>query len=252
MTVLEVIAKSSNIGTIKCANLMSEPVFYGYMKEFGFGSPTGVDIPAEATGNLRPVSKWSKYSHASLAMGQEIAVTALQMATAFAAIANGGELFRPHILKKVVDDSGEVIGAPDRQAIRRVMSQETSDSLIRAMTEVVETGTGTRVKSDKFMIAGKTGTAQKQTPGVRGYADGKFIASFCGFAPATNPQICAIVVVDDPKGWSHFGGTVAGPAVKEILEQTLIYMRVPGDRKEENAETASEDEHTREMCDARR
>ncbi len=252
LTVLDVIAKSSNIATAKCASLMEELVFDSYMRKFGFSSRTGIDLPAEADGNLRPVSQWSKYSLVSLAMGQEIGVTALQVACAFAAIANGGELYRPHVLKRIVDEKGNVIFQPGEHLVRRVISERTSADLKKAMTEVVETGTGTRVKSDKYMIAGKTGTAQKQIPGVPGYAPNKYVGSFCGFAPVSDPKICVIVVVNEPHGWSHFGGTVAGPAVKEIIEKTLIHMRIPGDRKVEDADTVGGSTQGRETCAVRR
>lgn len=240
LSALHVLAKSSNIGTAKLATRMMAPVFDSYMRKFGFSALTMIDLPGEASGQLRPACKWSKYSLASLAMGQEINVTALQICTAFAAIANGGELYRPHFLKKIADEEGDVIYQSGKQLVRRVISDRTSADLIKSMTEVVETGTGTRAKSDKYLIAGKTGTAQKQLPGIPGYAPGKFVASFCGYAPASNPQICVLVVVNDPHGWSHFGGTVAGPPVKEIIEQTLIYMRVPGDRKESNESAVGE------------
>jgi cell division protein FtsI/penicillin-binding protein 2 len=185
-------------------------------------------------------------------MGQEINVTTLQMVTAFSAIANGGILYKPSIVKRIVNPDGEVLQEHAKQTVRKVISEETSADLTRAMVEVVETGTGTRVKSDKYMIAGKTGTAQKQEPGMPGYAPGKFFASFCGFAPATNPQICVIVVVNEPHGWSHFGGTVAGPPAKEIIEQTLIYMRVPGDRKKEDASANADGSEAHETHTAQR
>jgi cell division protein FtsI (penicillin-binding protein 3) len=245
LTVLHVIAKSSNIGTAKCATMMKEDVFDDYMRNFGFSSPAGIDLPGEAQGNLRPVNKWSKYSLASLAMGQEINVTALQMVSAFAAIANGGKRMRPHVLKRIVDEEGNILCQTGKHQVRRVISEQTSADLRKAMVEVVETGTGTRVKSEKYMIGGKTGTAQKQEPGIRGYAEGKFVASFCGFAPASNPQICVLVVVNEPHGWSHFGGTVAGPPVREIIEETLIYMRIPGDRKKD-AKAATENSQAQE------
>jgi cell division protein FtsI (penicillin-binding protein 3) len=240
LTVLHVIAKSSNIGTAKCAELMTNSSFDGYMRDFGLSSPTGIEIPGEAEGQLRSAGKWSKYSKTSLAMGQEINVTALQMVTAFSAIANGGTLYCPSIVKRVVSSEGDILLEHTRKAVRRVIGERTTADLTRAMIEVVESGTGTKVKSDKYMIAGKTGTAQKQEPGIVGYSPGKFFASFCGFAPASNPQICVIVVVNEPHGWSHFGGTVAGPPAKEIIEQTLIYMRVPGDRKKEDASADSD------------
>jgi cell division protein FtsI/penicillin-binding protein 2 len=184
-------------------------------------------------------------------MGQEINVTALQMVSAFAAIANGGKRMRPHVLKRIVDEEGNILCQTGKHQVRRVISEQTSADLRKAMVEVVETGTGTRVKSEKYMIGGKTGTAQKQEPGIRGYAEGKFVASFCGFAPASNPQICVLVVVNEPHGWSHFGGTVAGPPVREIIEETLIYMRIPGDRKKD-ANAATENSQAQESRTAQR
>jgi cell division protein FtsI (penicillin-binding protein 3) len=242
LTVKEVIALSSNIGTAKCARRMTDWTFDSYMRKYGFSTHTGIDLPGEARGFLASVRQWSGYSHDSLAMGQEINVTAMQIVTAFSAIASGGELYRPHVLRKVVDRDGNVIGRTEKELIRRVISKDTSRKLIEAMTEVVETGTAPRVKSKLYMIAGKTGTAQKSPEGMRGYATEKhaFVASFCGFAPVSNPRICVLVVVNEPHGWSHFGGTVAGPPVKKIIEQTLTYLRVPKDRKTEDAGTVSQ------------
>jgi cell division protein FtsI/penicillin-binding protein 2 len=230
---LDVLAKSSNIGTAKLAGAMQESSFDSYIRKFGFSAATGIELPGEAAGQLSPVQKWSSYSRVSLAMGQEINVTALQMVCAFAAIANGGDLYRPRVIKRVVDEKGGVVVETGRKLAGRVVSRRTCTELTRAMTEVVETGTGTRAKSEMYLIAGKTGTAQKGLPGEVGYAPDKFVASFCGFAPANNPQICVIVVVNEPRGTSHFGGTVAAPVAGRIIEETLIYLRVPGDRKRE-------------------
>ncbi len=240
LTVREVIALSSNIGTAKCARKMTDASFDSYMRKYGFSARTGIDLPGEAYGFLANVNSWSGYSHDSLAMGQEINVTAMQVVTAFSAIANGGELCRPHVLKKVADQDGSVIGRTDKEMVRKVISKEAVRKLTDAMTEVVENGTAPRAKSKLYMIAGKTGTAQKKLEGARGYADHKYVASFCGFAPVSRPRICVLVVVNEPHGWSHFGGTVSGPVVKEIIEQTLIYMRIPGDRKTEDAGTVSQ------------
>jgi cell division protein FtsI/penicillin-binding protein 2 len=242
LTVREVIALSSNIGTAKCARKMTDATFDRYLRKYGFSACTGIDLPGEAHGFLANVRDWSGYSHDSLAMGQEINVTAMQIVTAFSAIANGGELYRPHVLKKVADQDGSVIGKTEKELVRRVISEEACLRLTDAMTEVVETGTAPRVKSKLYMIAGKTGTAQKSPEGMRGYATEKhaFVASFCGFAPVSRPRICVLAVVNEPHGWSHFGGTVAGPIVKEIIEQTLTYMRIPRDRETEDAGTVSQ------------
>jgi len=240
LTVNGVIALSSNIGTAKCAQKMLNETFDSYMRRYGFSTHTGIDLPGEAQGFLANVNDWSGYSLVSLAMGQEINVTAMQIVTAFSAIASGGELHRPHVLKKVVDQDGNVIGRTESDLVRRVISKETSHKLTEAMTEVVETGTAPRAQSKLYMIAGKTGTAQKKLEGARGYADNKYVASFCGFAPVSRPRICVLVVVNEPHGWSYFGGTVAGPPAREIIEQTLIYMRIPADRKTEDAGTVSQ------------
>jgi len=237
LSVLDVIAKSSNIGTAKCAQRISEEKLNFYLRNFGFSSPTGVDLPGEADGFLAPVSSWSKYTLTSLAIGQEINVTPLQMVCAFAAIGNGGILYKPRILKRVANKDGTVVRISQPVSVRNIISAQAAAKLKQALAKVVEDGTGTRAKSKFYSIAGKTGTAQKTLPGQKGYAEGKFVASFVAFAPVESPRIAVIVVVDQPRGKSYFGGSVAAPAAGRIVEESLKYLRVPPDKgdKDEHA-----------------
>jgi cell division protein FtsI (penicillin-binding protein 3) len=242
LSVLDVIAKSSNIGTAKCAQRIQPEKLDSCLRRFGFSSPTGVDLPGEARGSLAPVGSWSKYTLTSLAIGQEINVTPLQMVCAFAAIGNGGTLYKPTILKRVVDKDGNTARTAQSVAIRKVIPDQTAATLKQALVKVVEDGTGTSAKSKFYSIAGKTGTAQKTLPGQRGYAQGKFVASFVAFAPAESPRIAVIIVVNEPRGRSYFGGTVAAPAAGRIIEKSLNYLRVPPDKetKDENANSRTE------------
>jgi cell division protein FtsI (penicillin-binding protein 3) len=242
LSVLDVIAKSSNIGTAKCAQRISEEKLESHLRSFGFSSPTGIDLPGEAGGFLAPVGSWSKYTLTSLAIGQEINITPLQMVCALAAIGNGGTLYKPRILKRVVDKDGATVQVSQPIAVRKVISVQTADKLKHALTKVVEDGTGTRAKSKFYSIAGKTGTAQKAIPGQKGYAQNKYVSSFAAFAPAQSPRIAVVVMVNEPRGKYYFGGSVASPAAGRIIEKSLNYLRVPPDKepKDGNADRKTE------------
>lgn len=226
-TFAEVIQKSSNVGTIKVAMKLGQARFYKYATAFGFGRKTGVDLPGEVSGVLRELKYWSGMSIASVAIGQEVNVTPLQMLAALNCIANGGSCVRPYIVSGIESDGGEPINRPEREAPRKVISKATARKLAAILSNVVEDG-GTAVEASirGWQVAGKTGTAQKYEPALRRYSKEKYIASFVGFAPAEEPRISAIVVVNEPRG-QYYGGLVAAPAFKNIVEKTLTYMRVP-------------------------
>jgi cell division protein FtsI (penicillin-binding protein 3) len=226
LTVSQILAHSSDVGAIKIGLRLGAPKFYQYIRAYGFGEPTGVDLPGENRGLLRRVENWTPVSVGSISMGQEVGVTPLQMINAVSAIANGGLLYRPHVvlaLRKGPQMQQELQPEP-----RRVV-RETTAAAMRAMLEgVVLNGTGTKAQLDGYTSAGKTGTAQKIDPTTGRYSATQLIASFVGFAPINNPAVTILVQLDSPVGL-HEGGSVAAPVFKRIAEQVLPYLNVPHD-----------------------
>ena len=220
----QVVEKSSNIGLIKFARRLERPRFYEYIRSFGFATRTGIDLPAENSGLLQDVDQWSERSLETIAIGQEIGVTALQMALAYGAIANGGVLMAPRLVSGMVDGDGrfEQRGAP--QKVRRVVRREIAAKLSRVLAGVVANGTGSRAQIEGVAVAGKTGTAQRAAADGSGYDPDASIASFAGFLPADDPQYVCVVMVENPQidGW---GGHVAAPAFRRVMERIL---RLPG------------------------
>ena len=223
LTVEEVVIKSSNIGTVKIASKLSPSVLQSYIDAYGFGKRTQVDLPGEAPGFTRPPSQWSNTSPYNVPIGHEVMVTALQMASAFAVIANGGDLMQPYILEKVQDQAGVVLKEKKPTVRRNVIRPEVAATMRRILTRVVDEGTGKTAQIPGIPVAGKTGTAQKVLPGGRGYSHNSFMSSFIGFAPADDPQFVMAVVLDDPKPL-YYGGTVAAPVFKEVMENALYSM----------------------------
>jgi cell division protein FtsI (penicillin-binding protein 3) len=230
LTVSDILAKSSDVGAIKIAERLGAPKFYEYIKAFGFGSPTGVDMPGESRGIVRPLSNWSPISIGAISMGQEVGVTPIQLISAVSAIANGGMLYKPHIVAEV--RRGETAlprdGAFASGEPRRVIRPETAATLRRLMEGVVLNGTGTLARLNGWTAAGKTGSAQKIDTDTGRYSPTQLIASFTGFAPINNPAITILVSLDSPVGL-HEGGMVAAPVFKRIAEQVLPYLDVPRD-----------------------
>lgn len=226
LTFSQVLAKSSNVGTIKLALRLGEDTQYDYIRRFGFGQKTGIELPGEEPGLIRPTLQWSKLSPGALAIGQEIGVTALQMARAYSVFANGGHLIQPHIVKRLVSPEGDVLEESKTEKVRIIKAAAARD-IKTALTQVVEEGTGAAARLSHYSSAGKTGTAQKFINGH--YSQRKYVASFAGFAPVKSPKLVAVVVVDEPRG-VIYGGPVAGPAFQEIVERALIHLRVPQDR----------------------
>ncbi|HEY4641776.1 MAG TPA: penicillin-binding transpeptidase domain-containing protein [Thermoanaerobaculia bacterium] len=219
----DVMVHSSNVGTVKVGLAVGPTRFYDYIRRFGFGERTGVQLPGEATGLLRRTEKWSLVSNASMSIGQEIGVTPLQIAMAMATVANGGTRVAPRIVDRVIDAKGTTIYQPQRTAPVRVISEKTAAVMNEILKQVVARGTGQPAALVEHVVAGKTGTAQKAGRG--GYAPDKFVASFCGYVPADRPRLVILVVVDEPKG-AQYGGTIAAPAFKEIAEASLRYLGV--------------------------
>ncbi|MBN1687820.1 MAG: penicillin-binding protein 2 [Candidatus Omnitrophica bacterium] len=228
----DVVVKSSNIGIVKVASLLDPEVFYGYIRAYGFSESTGIDLPGEVAGFIRPPNQWSKTSPYNIPFGHEILVTAMQMTNAMAVIANGGKLFRPYVISKVTDGAGVVIKETKPEILREeVIRPAVAAQMRRILTRVVEEGTGKRAKIDGVSVGGKTGTAQKVLPNGKGYSHSNFVSSFVGFAPSEDPELVMAVVLDDPKP-RYYGGTVAGPVFKEVIEASLYYLGfVPREKK---------------------
>ncbi|HSP35910.1 MAG TPA: penicillin-binding transpeptidase domain-containing protein [Thermoanaerobaculia bacterium] len=223
MTFEDVMVHSSNVGTVRVALNLGERRLYDYVRRFGFGQRTNIQLPGEAAGLLRRLRHWSDVSVASIAIGQEIGVTPLQLVRAIATVANGGTRVEPRIIDRVVDNSGATIYTPERPAGKRVVSERTAAVLNEILKSVVYRGTGERAALPEHVVAGKSGTAQKAVRG--GYAIDKFIASFGGYVPADRPRLVILVVVDEPKH-EQYGGVIAAPAFREIAEGALHYLRV--------------------------
>ena len=227
LTFTQVIQKSNNVGTIKVAMRLGADRLYKYAKAFGIGEKTGVDLPGEVSGRLKEVKYWSGTSIGCIPIGQEVDVTALQMLTVLNCVANGGWYVQPYVVSEIKSADGTKVSVPVREKPRRVISEATAKTLTGILCDVVEDG-GTAVQANVkgWQVAGKTGTAQKYDPAIRRYSQTKFMSSFVGFVPAENPRLSCIVVVNEPKG-QHYGGSVAGPAFRNIVEQSLTYLKVP-------------------------
>lgn len=219
----DVLAHSSNVGTIKVGLSLGKSGLHDWTRRFGFGTRTGIELPGEAAGILRPTEKWSLLSNASISIGQEIGATPLQVALATAAVANGGVLLSPRIVDKVVDDRGNVVHTVKREASRRVISERTAAVLNEMLKTVVTRGTGKAAQLAEHVVAGKTGTAQKAGRG--GYSN-DVVASFAGYVPADRPRLVILVAIDSPKT-AQYGGVIAAPAFREIAEASLRYLDVP-------------------------
>ena len=230
LSVSQILAKSSNVGAIKIALRLQAPRFYDYIRAFGFGAPTGIDLPGEGRGKVRPLDEWRGFSIASIAMGQETGVTPIQLVTAVSVIANGGFFLKPHVIAELrkgdraLPAQGVLAPAGPKEVIR----PETAATLRRLMEGVVLEGTGRPARLDGWTAAGKTGSAQKIDPATGRYSPNQLIASFTGFAPINNPAVAILVSLDSPVGL-HEGGEVAAPVFKRIAEQVLAYLDVPRD-----------------------
>lgn len=223
LSVREIMAKSSNVGAIKLGQVAGRERFYATIEAFGFGKTTGIDLPSESAGLLRPLERWSPITPAYVSFGQGISVTTLQQVVAFAAVANGGHMLLPY----VVDSVGEARSGVPRREVRGLPIAPSTVRQVRSMLEsVVLEGTAESASLDGYRAAGKTGTAQKAAAG--GYAANRYIASFVGFAPVKDPALVLAVVIDEP--WPRYhGGEVAAPAFARMANQTLLYLGIPPD-----------------------
>jgi cell division protein FtsI (penicillin-binding protein 3) len=229
LTVSDILAKSSDVGAIKIALRLGAPRFYEYVRAFGFGSLTGVELPNESRGRVEPLD-WKPVSTAAISMGQEVGLTPIQLVTAVSAIANGGLLYKPHVIAELRrgEKSSPDEDAPATVEPKRVIRAETAATLRQLMEGVVLHGTGPAAHLDGWTSAGKTGTAQKIDPSTGRYSPTQYFASFTGFAPINNPAVTILVALDSPVGL-HEGGEVAAPVFKRVAEQVLAYLDVSRD-----------------------
>jgi cell division protein FtsI/penicillin-binding protein 2 len=227
LTFKEVIQKSSNVGSIMVGLKLGKERIYKYAKLLGVGEKTGIDLPGEVSGWLHPPDRWSGTSIGAIPIGQEVAVTPLQILRAYAAVANGGFLVRPHVVSEVVSPDGLVLASFQHGEKTRILSARTSEifkNILKTVTE--EGGTGKNASVDGNEVAGKTGTAQMINPATKRYSKEKYVSSFVGFVPADNPRVAMIVIFYEPKG-QIYGGVVAAPVFRDIASQALSYLNIP-------------------------
>jgi cell division protein FtsI (penicillin-binding protein 3) len=226
LTFQQIIKFSSNIGASKVGEKMGKERFYRYISAFGFGEKTGINLPGEGKGILRHPRYWPPVALDTISFGQGISVTGIQLVTALSAIANGGFLMKPYVVEKIMNEKGEVVQSFQPETIRKVVSGETAKKvtmLLKATTE--KGGTGEGAVPVGYEVAGKTGTAQKVDSLLGGYSENRYISGFMGFAPAEDPKLALLVVIDEPQG-GNYGGVVAAPIFKAIMEKVLPYLQV--------------------------
>ncbi len=231
LSVTEIFENSSNVGVIELTSRIEKEKFYEYIRLFGFGSRTGVDLPGEGKGIVRSPSDWSLTDLPAISIGQGIAVTPVQMVTALSALINGGKLLRPYVVKYVSSSDGKIIKENRPLVIRRVSSESLSQTIKSLLEGVVEEGTGKRAKVTGYSLGGKTGTAQIPASNKRGYLPNKYIASFMGFAPVDSPRIAGIVIIKEPTG-AYYGGEVAAPLFRRMMKRVLPYLNILPQKEE--------------------
>ena len=228
LTLADGVRFSSNIVAGKLGLIVGSRNMYEYATNYGFGALTGIDFPGEASGLLRHPDRWSGRSLPTIAMGHELSVTALQLALAYAAVANGGTLMAPQLLAAEYDARGNVLSRLEPRPLHRVVSTETAATLRTFLQAVVDSGTATRAELAWAHVGGKTGTAQKYDIALHTYKNGKYLASFVGFLPVESPRLVCVVMVDEPRK-GYYGGDVAAPAFEQITELALSYLAIPPD-----------------------
>jgi len=219
LTLIEAFAFSSNVASSLIGRRIGSDDFYRYLRAFGFGSKTGLCLEGESRGILREPEGWSRRSLETLAIGQEIGVTAIQLSMAYATVANGGILMEPRLVKAIEDEAGRIVKRYPAKTVRRVIRRETSEQMMRLLESVVQEGTGIPAAIDGIRVAGKTGTGQKAEHGR--YIAGKYYSVFAGVVPADRPEYVCLVMLDEPSGKSHYGGPVCGPVFKQIVSSLM-------------------------------
>ena len=231
----DIVKYSSNVGAAQVATRLGKDAMYAYIRQFGFGRPTGIDLPGEVAGLIRPVAQWFGPSLQNIAFGQGVSVTPIQLLAAVSSFATDGLAVRPHVVAVVRDPAGRTVATPgDASGRHRVIEAGVAAQVLAMMREVVRGGTGVKAQVEGYTVAGKTGTAQRPGPSG-GYEPGAYIASFVGVVPVPSPRLAILVVVDEPRG-VYFGGDVAAPVFREIARQALWYLRVPPDETPQAAE----------------
>jgi cell division protein FtsI/penicillin-binding protein 2 len=225
LSLTEIVKYSSNVGAAQVASRIGKGRLYTYIKRFGFGHPTGIDLPGEAAGIIRPVSQWYGPSLQNIGFGQGISVTPIQLLVAASALTTHGRAVHPHLVEAIRDADGHAIATPGNIPPRQIIEPAVADRVVAMMREVVEGGTGIKAGVEGYRVAGKTGTAQRPGPSG-GYEPGAYVASFVGVVPVPAPRLAILVIVDRPRG-VYFGGDIAAPAFREIARQVLWYLRVP-------------------------
>jgi cell division protein FtsI (penicillin-binding protein 3) len=226
LTPAEIIKYSSNIGSAKIGKLLERKVFHSYLRNFGFGQQTGIDLPGEAVGILRPPNKWFEVDLANISFGQGVSVTPIQLATAVSSIANGGYLMEPYVVDRIVDSQGQVSQQNRPRVVRKVIARDVAQTVTRMMEMTTEDGgTATNARVPGFRVAGKTGTAQKVDAVTGTYSVDKRVASFVGFLPAEDPRLVMLVSIDEPKK-VVYGGLTAAPVFSRIAAQAMQYLKV--------------------------
>jgi len=243
LTVHDILKYSSNIGSVKIAEKLGKEKFYDYIRSFGFGAKTGIDLPGEIPGLLRPVADWTRVDAATVAFGQGISVTAIQMITALSTIANQGTMMKPYVVRALVDKKGQIVRNYSPTVIRQVISPATARRLTAIMTDIVgqEDGTGKNARIESVSVAGKTGTSQQYDSSRHVYSSERVKTSFMGFFPAEDPQVAILVILDEPQK-DRWGGVASAPVFKAIGEQILTCFKphirpnpLPGMDQEENS-----------------
>ncbi len=219
LTVGQIIQHSSNVGIIKIAETVGKNSLYRYSRDFGFGSPTQINLLGEMSGTLRKVDDWSEISLAEVSMGHEVGVTAIQLAAAYTAIANGGYLLKPRLVKQIVDQNGVVLHEESPEVVRKIATAKVMDHLKTMLAKVVDGGTGDNAEIRGWSVAGKTGTAQKFMDGS--YSNSKFVSNFVGFFPAENPQLLGVIIIDEPRYGKHWGSEGAAPVFRRVMQRII-------------------------------
>ena len=224
-TFLQVVQNSCNPGFVELGNRLGKENLFKYIDKFGFGTKTGIDLNGEGAGILFSLSQVGPVELATTAFGQGVSVTALQQITAVSAAINGGTLYKPYIVKSIVEhETGEIIKDYNPEKVRKVISKDTSKTVRMALETVVAYGTGRNAYIDEYRVGGKTGTAQKVNNGS--YMVGNYIVSFIGFLPADNPEVVVYIAIDNPRGITQYGGTVAAPIAKNIMEDAIVALDI--------------------------
>ena len=226
VTFTDIVKNSINTCFAMIGQILTGKRLNEYARNFGFGEITGIELPGEEPGMLFESSEMLDSDVATMSIGQSIAVTPLQLVTAMSAIANDGVLLKPHIVKEITNADGSVYKENGREEVRRVLSSATDKTLMGLLEQVVATGGGQKAQVKGYRVAGKTGTAQKINKDTAGYMEGRYIASFCGFAPVENPELVVLVIIDDPTSGEFYGGQIAAPVASEIFSQLLRYKHI--------------------------